>query len=73
MEQIVNEVWSKDGASAASDAGCPLIIHGYRKGLVLAQELVRHGFYLSLGEKYNSDVAKQISSSNLYHETDHIE
>lgn len=50
----------------------PVIIHGYRKNVQLAQQLVDRGFYLSLGEKYNVDVPKVIPKDKLFHETDTI-
>ena len=34
----------------------PWIIHGFRGKPQLAGELVRHGFYISLGEHFNQDV-----------------
>lgn len=46
------------------------IIHGFRGKPELAQELLRHSFYLSLGEKYNESTAGIIPPSRLLIETD---
>jgi TatD DNase family protein len=48
----------------------PWIIHGFRGKPQLAKELVRHGMYISLGEKYNPDVLNVIPAERLLHETD---
>lgn len=53
----------------------PLIIHGFSKGLQLAQDLVHHGFYLSFGkrilesEKLN-EVISNIPQDSFFLETD---
>ena len=49
------------------------IIHGYRKGPQLAEQLLRAGFSLSLGEKFNPDVARLVPSDRLWFETDESE
>lgn len=51
---------------------CPLIIHGFRKGPQLAQQLLNAGFSISLGLHYNPDAAALIPSDRLYHETDEM-
>lgn len=48
----------------------PIIIHGYRRGPQLAQQLLDAGFCLSLGKKYNPDVAKMLPKERRYEETD---
>jgi TatD DNase family protein len=50
----------------------PWIIHGFRGKPQLAQELVRHGFFISLGTRYNPDVPKAVSAEHLLHETDQL-
>lgn len=46
------------------------IIHGFRGKPQLAQELLRHGFYLSLGEKFNHETAGVIPENRLFYESD---
>ncbi|WP_295729975.1 TatD family hydrolase [uncultured Muribaculum sp.] len=46
------------------------IIHGFRGKPQLAEELLRHGFYLSLGEHFNPRSAEIIPSGRLLVETD---
>lgn len=48
----------------------PWIIHGFRGKPELAQELLRHGFYLSLGEKFNKETVSIIPSDRLFYESD---
>lgn len=48
----------------------PWIIHGFRGKRQLAEELLRHGFYLSLGENFNAEAARIIPSNRLLAETD---
>lgn len=48
----------------------PWIVHGFRGNGQLASELVRHGFYLSFGEKYQPDALKAIPLERLFLETD---
>ena len=48
----------------------PLIVHGFRKGPQLAQQLLDVGFHISLGEKFNPEVAKIVPSDRLWRETD---
>ena len=48
----------------------PLIVHGFRKGPQLAQQLLDAGFHLSLGEKFNPEVARIVPTSRLWFETD---
>lgn len=46
------------------------IIHGFRGKPQLAAELLRHGFDLSLGERFNSAAAAIIPPDRLWLETD---
>jgi TatD DNase family protein len=48
----------------------PWIIHGFRGKPQLASELLSHGFYLSVGEKYNRDAVTVIPSDRLLVESD---
>ncbi len=48
----------------------PWIIHGFRGNPILAQELLRHDFDLSLGEKFNPATLKVIPRDRLWVETD---
>ena len=48
----------------------PWIIHGFRGKPQLARQLVDEGFYLSLGERFNSESASVIPSSRLLVESD---
>lgn len=66
----VRKVWGRKGAVAAREAGCPLIIHGFRKGVRLADQLLEAGFSLSLGEHFSGEVACRIPADRLYLETD---
>ncbi len=46
------------------------IVHGFRGKPELARELLRHGFDLSLGERFNSRTAAMIPADRLWVETD---
>lgn len=46
------------------------IIHGFRGNPESARQLLRAGFALSLGEKYNPAALQIIPSDRLYHESD---
>lgn len=48
----------------------PWIMHGFRWKPQQADSLLRHGFYLSFGEHYNSQVMKEIPIERLFLETD---
>lgn len=50
----------------------PWIIHGFRGKPQLARELIHHGFYLSFGEKYNSESFTITPPSRRLHETDEM-
>lgn len=48
----------------------PWIIHGFRGKAALAEEFLRHGFYLSFGEKYQADALRVVPLDRLFIETD---
>ncbi len=48
----------------------PWIIHGFRWKPQLATQFLQHGFYLSLGEKFNPDTAAIIPADRLLTESD---
>ena len=48
----------------------PWIIHGFRGKPALAQDYVRHGFYLSFGEKYQEESLRTVPAGRLLLETD---
>lgn len=48
----------------------PWIIHGFRGKPQLAIELLNHGFYISLGEKFNPATAAIIPTERLLTESD---
>lgn len=48
----------------------PWIIHGFRGKATLAQEYLKHGFYLSFGEKYQVEALQVTPSERLFLETD---
>lgn len=48
----------------------PWIIHGFRGKAILAEEYLRHGFYLSFGEKYQDEGLRVVPASRLFLETD---
>ena len=51
----------------------PLIVHGFRKGPQLAQQLLAAGFHLSLGERFHPEVARLVPPERLWFETDESE
>ena len=46
------------------------IVHGFRGKPQMAGQLTRAGFYISLGEKFNTDSAKAIPTERLFIESD---
>lgn len=48
----------------------PWIIHGFRGKATLAQEYLRHGFYLSFGENYQAETLRSMPADRLFIETD---
>lgn len=48
----------------------PWIIHGFRGKAAMADELLRHGFYLSFGERYQPDALLRVPQERLFVETD---
>ena len=51
----------------------PWIIHGFRGKAALAEEYLKHGFYLSFGEKYQKAALCRIPADRLFIETDESE
>ena len=51
----------------------PWIIHGYRGNAILAQQLLKHGFYLSYATYYNSHALPFGCLDHLFIETDDSE
>ena len=49
------------------------IIHGFRGKLPLAADCIRHGFYLSIGSRFQADALKAIPLDHLFIETDESE
>ena len=48
----------------------PWIIHGFRGNATLAGQLIRQGFYLSFGERFNPDAVREAWPGRLFAETD---
>lgn len=48
----------------------PWVTHGFRGKAALAEEYLRHGFYLSFGEKYQADALSATPGDRLFIETD---
>ncbi|WP_288241115.1 TatD family hydrolase [uncultured Bacteroides sp.] len=48
----------------------PWIIHGFRGKAALAEEYLRHGFYLSFGERYQEEALRIVPPERLFIETD---
>lgn len=48
----------------------PWIIHGFRGKATMAREFLRHGFYLSFGEKYQEEALRLTPVERLFMETD---
>lgn len=48
----------------------PWIIHGFRGKKELAAEYVKHGFYLSFGERYREDALQVTPLNRIFFETD---
>lgn len=51
----------------------PWIIHGFRGKAALAEEYLKHGFYLSFGEKYQEAALCRVPADRLFIETDESE
>lgn len=51
----------------------PWIIHGFRGKENVARELLRHGCYLSFGEKFQKDALRAVPLERLFIETDDSE
>lgn len=48
----------------------PWVIHGFRGKAALAEDYLRHGFYLSFGEKYQAEALLTTPADRLFIETD---
>lgn len=48
----------------------PWIIHGFRGKASLAEEFLRHGFFLSFGERYQEETLRHTPADRLLLETD---
>ena len=48
----------------------PWIIHGFRGKPQLAKDLLKHGFFISLGENFNTETASFIPDNKLLFESD---
>lgn len=70
LSAVVRRVWGAKGAAAAFESGTPLIIHGFRKGVQMARQLLSAGFSLSLGEHFQEEVACIIPADRLFLESD---
>ncbi|MCF0179336.1 MAG: TatD family hydrolase, partial [Bacteroidales bacterium] len=66
LYEIVDEVFP----SLSNPSDPILIVHGFRKNVTFAKQLISRGFYLSLGEKYNPEVLSLIPSGKIFRETD---
>lgn len=66
----VDLTFGLSGAISADAEGCRMIVHGFRKNEVFAQQLIRLGYYISLGCKYNPKVLSTIDKDRVYFETD---
>lgn len=51
-------------------AKMPWVIHGFRGNAQLAQQLIREGFFLSFGERYNTEAIRVAWPNHLFVETD---
>lgn len=48
----------------------PWVIHGFRGNAVLAAQLIRQGFYLSFGDRFNPEALRAAWPDRLFAETD---
>ena len=48
----------------------PWVIHGFRGGPQLAEELLRHGMYISFGTRYNATAMRTVPRNRMFLETD---
>lgn len=48
----------------------PWVIHGFRGNKNVASDLIGEGFYLSFGEKYQSDTLRTVPLNRMFIETD---
>lgn len=65
------KAWDELLAMVRQVDNCPsLIVHGFRGKPELANQLMKWGFFLSFGTKFNEDTLRQIPLSSLFLETD---
>ncbi|MGM9847679.1 MAG: TatD family hydrolase [Muribaculaceae bacterium] len=70
---VIHAVKSTDLLIPIKNKFCPQmpwIIHSFRGKEILAEQLLRAGFYLSIGERFNPDAVRAIPDSRLLLETD---
>lgn len=70
---IVHLVKDVDGLMALKRQmrpSVPWIVHGFRGKALLAADYLRHGFYLSFGEKYQEEALRLMPADRLFIETD---
>lgn len=48
----------------------PWVVHGFRGKAALARQLIRQGFYLSFGARFNPDALREAWPNRLFAETD---
>ncbi len=48
----------------------PWIVHGFRGGPKLAEQLLRHGMYISFGTRYNAAAMRAVPCNRMFLETD---
>jgi len=65
--KAANELWMLREQVKSSS---PWIIHGFRGNAVLAEQYIRHGFYLSFGEHYHPEALCATPIDRLFLETD---
>ena len=73
MMESVARVWGVRQAAEAWDDGCPIIIHGFRKGPELARQLVGRGYWISFGEHFNTEALRAVPAQMRFIETDESE
>lgn len=60
------------GLKKSMKPSVPWIIHGFRGKPELALQLVRNGFYISLGDKFNEAVPAAVPAERILHESDRM-
>lgn len=70
MMQSVTRVWGSRQATEAWENGCPILIHGFRKGPQLARQLVARGYWISFGERFRPETLNAVPAAVRFVETD---